>query len=210
MNANELAIKYAKRLQKDYGEKMKKLRDVWDIAQAMFDQGMVHWNESDSKAPAYEFLGVTEDQYQTLVVGTIDKVSEEIRKNVEVGPSGYRHKEAFCLMTYQCGECGTRERIWNSRDGVTPFMISCSRHDCEGMMEHVEWDKDVCNPDYMPKFGERVFITLTKEKSELYARVRLGQMLKGGYELPEGETMRSMLDGMQEIPEGSPDCIALK
>lgn len=77
-------------------------------------------------------------------------------------------------------------------------------------MEHVEWDKDVCNPDYMPKFGERVFITLTKEKSELYARVRLGQMLKGGYELPEGETMRSMLDGMQEIPEGSPDCIALK
>lgn len=34
------------------------------------------------------------------------------------------HKEAYLLMNYRC-ECGHHELIWNSRDGVTPFTLSC-------------------------------------------------------------------------------------
>lgn len=40
-------------------------------------------------------------------------------------PNGHNHAEAFCLMWYQCKDCGAKERIWNSRDGVTPFGMRC-------------------------------------------------------------------------------------
>lgn len=39
--------------------------------------------------------------------------------------NGHRHVEAYCLMLYVCADCGHKERIWNSRDGVTPFGLSC-------------------------------------------------------------------------------------
>ena len=37
----------------------------------------------------------------------------------------YKHAEAFCLMKYRCEKCGQAEVVWNSRDGVTPFIINC-------------------------------------------------------------------------------------
>lgn len=42
-------------------------------------------------------------------------------------PKRYKHVEAFCLMWYRCERqnCGHMERIWNSRDGVTPFTTQC-------------------------------------------------------------------------------------
>lgn len=66
--------------------------------------------------------------------------------------NGYQHVEAFCLMWYVCNgtteydgarkitiqsnpPCGTLVRIWNSRDGVTPFMTNCPS--CGGDMHHV-------------------------------------------------------------------------
>ena len=39
--------------------------------------------------------------------------------------SKYKHAEAYCLMKYKCEKCGKTEILWNSRDGVTPFMIKC-------------------------------------------------------------------------------------
>ena len=50
----------------------------------------------------------------------------------------YNHKEAFCLMQYQCEKCGGLEYLWNSRDGVTPFMLGCIK--CDGMMQHINWN----------------------------------------------------------------------
>lgn len=37
--------------------------------------------------------------------------------------SRHLHKEAFCLMLYRGVESGEEEWLWNSRDGVTPFII---------------------------------------------------------------------------------------
>lgn len=46
--------------------------------------------------------------------------------------SKYKHAEAYCLMKYKCEKCGKTEILWNSRDGVTPFMIKCEK--CDGHM----------------------------------------------------------------------------
>ena len=55
-------------------------------------------------------------------------------------PNKYDHGEAFCVMQYKC-ENDCREFLWNSRDGVTPFTISCK--ECGGSMEHINWRDDV-------------------------------------------------------------------
>ena len=56
-----------------------------------------------------------------------------LRKAAPKG-NGHNHREAFCLMWYAC-PCGHAERYWNSRDGVTPFMIGCEAKGCKAMMK---------------------------------------------------------------------------
>jgi hypothetical protein len=83
---------------------------------------------------------------------------------------GHRHAEAFCLMTYRTEDGAEIERIWNSRDGVTPFIVS-SRDGRE--MRHVEWSRDEYLPDRQPQAGERIFVDLTPEIAERHARERV-------------------------------------
>ena len=54
--------------------------------------------------------------------------------------SKYKHAEAYCLMKYKCEKCRKTEILWNSRDGVTPFMINCEK--CDGHMQHTDWNED--------------------------------------------------------------------
>lgn len=75
--------------------------------------------------------------------------------------SKYSHKEAFCLMLYR-DEAGNEEWIWNSRDGVTPFMVT-SRQGLRA--QHVEWHRDRCVPDHKPKPGDRIFVDLTLDRA---------------------------------------------
>jgi hypothetical protein len=82
----------------------------------------------------------------------------------------HKHKEAFHLMNYRC-KCGHHERIWNSRDGVTPFTLSCPR--CkQGMgLVHVDWQLDIYNPFYIVPKGSRYFADMTLQRArELAAR----------------------------------------
>jgi hypothetical protein len=72
----------------------------------------------------------------------------------------YRHREAFCIMQYRSKDGTEAERLWNSRDGVTPFMI-LSRNGTP--MSHVDWHKDICDPDFVPPSGMRVFVNATLE-----------------------------------------------
>ena len=83
----------------------------------------------------------------------------------------YRHKEAFCLMWYFCSECAHHERIWNSRDGVTPFGTACTS--CGGMLRHVDFDLDECVPEYKPHRGQRVWRDGTPGEAEAIMRWRL-------------------------------------
>ena len=82
----------------------------------------------------------------------------------------YMHKEAFCLMEYTCKTCGHMEKIWNSRDGVTPFGLTCpSCGDIELM--HSNWGRDMCMPDYKLNKHQRFFRDGTqKEAIEILKR----------------------------------------
>lgn len=105
---------------------------------------------------------------------------------------GHQHGEAFCLMTYYCGTCSRRERLWNSRDGVTPFGIHCP--DCAAIgeehsigMAHVDWATDRYAPDYRPYVGQRIFRDGTVAEARRFMRQRLERCKGTPYELPESE-----------------------
>lgn len=69
--------------------------------------------------------------------------------------STYNHPEAFCLMQYQDTVTKEIEVLWNSRDGVTPFIIR-SRRGNEA--HHINWQQARCVPDYVPQSGMRLFV----------------------------------------------------
>ncbi len=101
-------------------------------------------------------------------------------------PGGYNHGEAFCLMKYVCKGCGFQEILWNSRDGVTPFGISCER--CHGHnMLHDAWQLDTFEPKYIPVPGQRIFIDLTREVMAEVVKKRLESARGTKYERPEEE-----------------------
>lgn len=95
------------------------------------------------------------------------KMAQEIKRTHQQR-SPYQHKEAFALMWYAC-PCGHQERIWNSRDGVTPFGgVSCPS--CDGAvpphrsagggfpgLRHVMSGLDVTAPGHKLIDGQRFF-----------------------------------------------------
>lgn len=100
------------------------------------------------------------------------------------------HAEAYCLMKYVCDgkteyrlggskdekleqiktpRCGYEETIWNSRDGVTPFSISCPK--CGGSLLHKgPWRADAFAPYHVPAAGSRIFTDLTLDVARVLAR----------------------------------------
>ena len=73
----------------------------------------------------------------------------------------YAHGEAFCIMTYQSKDGRTQKIFWNSRDGVTPFIVFLD--DVE--LQHIEWGRDYADPMHWTKLkpGDRIFVDLTLE-----------------------------------------------
>ena len=81
--------------------------------------------------------------------------------------SGCESGDAFRVMIYK-DEAGNLETIWNSRDGVTPFIVR-SKQGLES--RHIAWGNDRFEPYYVPPIGSRIFIDLTMEKA-LESRAR--------------------------------------
>lgn len=84
------------------------------------------------------------------------------------------HKEAFALMWYFCGECHHRERFWNSRDGVTPFIIDCPS--CGGELLHVHWNQDEASPGHKLRKWQRYFRDGTPDEAAAIVRRRIERM----------------------------------
>lgn len=85
----------------------------------------------------------------------------------------HNHVEAFCLMTYADKE-GKEEVIWNSRDGVTPFVLYARSG--KGEMQHVRWHEDQYAPYHVPDIGSRIFVSMTWEKAKEYAERRISNL----------------------------------
>lgn len=101
--------------------------------------------------------------------------------------------EAFHLMWYEC-PCGHRERIWNSREGVTPFCLPCPS--CgEGSLRHVEWNRDEEATNHVPHFGQRIFVNLTMERARERAEASVAYHHdKLGVPLPDEMTRAELVE----------------
>lgn len=104
--------------------------------------------------------------------------------------SPYQHAEAFCLMNYAC-DCGHREVIWNSRDGVTPFGLACPS--CgNSTLFHVEFKRDDRQPQHKPYPGQRYFRDGTPDEAVAFIEQRIAQFAAQGYPVPD-EIKESLL-----------------
>lgn len=78
------------------------------------------------------------------------------------------------LMNYAC-ECGHREIIWNSRDGVTPFCATCPS--CgRATLRHVDWGSDTYAPNHKPHRYQRFWRDGTPDEAEAIMRRRIETM----------------------------------
>jgi hypothetical protein len=81
----------------------------------------------------------------------------------------HEQREAFHVMEYCCGDLRHSFFVWNSRDGVTPFIVQCP--DCDKDSQHVHWEDDVYAPDNKPETGQWAFVDLTIEMARAYRLV---------------------------------------
>ncbi|NML34551.1 hypothetical protein [Paraburkholderia antibiotica] len=85
------------------------------------------------------------------------------------------HAEGHALMWYAC-RCGHRERTWNSRDDVVPYMVPCPS--CgRTSLAHVDFERDEVSKRYEPHEGQRVFVDMARDQAEMIverAFARLG------------------------------------
>ncbi len=84
---------------------------------------------------------------------------------------GHVYGEAFMLMWYRCQSCRHTERIWNSRDGVTPFGCGCPS--CGGVMQHMDWALDRYAPEHKLHRGQRFWRDGTPDEAEAIMRRRI-------------------------------------
>lgn len=114
------------------------------------------------------------------------------------------HAEAFCLMQYQADDGSETELIWNSRDGVTPFVITLRSGK---QARHVNWGQDVYAPDHRPLPGDRIFADLTAQRARQHAT----RMVEAYPEyLPDGVSVAQMIDqlaGGYLAQPGQPDLV---
>ncbi len=101
----------------------------------------------------------------------------------------YNHPEAFNMMKYASDDRTVVEFIWNSRDGVTPFMVMSQ--DGKTQLTHVDWRGDIrmLKPDLKP--GQRIFVDMTPARAAYWAKERMDCFVGSEYEL-KGEEREQM------------------
>lgn len=97
---------------------------------------------------------------------------------IQTDNDGYFHKEAYFLIKYKCKTCSSAEYIWNSRDGVTPFIVPCKT--CSKEAYHGSWDQDQRIIQYDPPQRSRIFIDTPKEIHDFLLRVRINRQWEDG------------------------------
>lgn len=108
----------------------------------------------------------------------------------------HRHGEAFCLMWYRCDNCGHQERIWNSRDGVTPFGCTCPS--CgELTLKHWRFDLDERATEHVLRSGQRFWRDGTPEEAKAALERRFKIFKERGQPVSE-EVQAEMLADLEK------------
>jgi len=115
----------------------------------------------------------------------------------------YNHAEAYHHMQYACSE-GHVTWIWNSRDGLTPFMVQCLCPGCEEISQHVRWQEDREDPTYQLQPGDWYFRNGTMEDAERVLRYRLeGRPLDVEFLVEMGATsVDDLIQKLLQYPHG--------
>jgi hypothetical protein len=126
----------------------------------------------------------------------------------------HKHGEAFCHMTYRSDDKSVAVRIWNSRDGVTPFVITIPGTNKQAT--HVEWHTDLYDPNYKPKPGDLIFVDMTEEAAHEYARINAERYFsdpKRRQYIPTGRTPDELAEilfqSYTDTPEPGPDLVRI-
>lgn len=115
-----------------------------------------------------------------------------------------QHKEAYALMRYQNETTGEYEALWNSRDGVTSFTVSS--RDGRHTMKHVDWDKDIFAPNWIPNIGDRIFVDITEERAEESIKEQIETMWERS-EMPMKDHFASKEDAFQQLMKGAMESV---
>ena len=116
--------------------------------------------------------------------------------------AGHNHAEAFNLMTYTCDQCNGQHRAWNSRDGVTPFILIARCPICQGDLTHRVWGLDQYAPDHVPEVGQLIFIDIPPELKPAAARFKHAQFVAAGFSDDMPDNILELL--AEEFEEGAP------
>lgn len=126
----------------------------------------------------------------------------------------YNHAEAFCLMLYRSDDGTEEEVIWNSRDGVTPFVITLRSGK---QATHVDWHLDQRVPDFQPHPGERMFVSLTPQRAREHAEANVDRCLAdptlGPQLLQQYGTREAAIDALADsylAHDGAPDLVEVQ
>jgi len=95
-------------------------------------------------------------------------------------------EEGYAIMQYRCEACGKIEKIYNARDGVTPFIVSCIY--CGGNAQHINWHEDIYDPEYIPEPGQRIFFSMPIELARVFAKRNLKKDEQSAYPPPQAGT----------------------
>jgi hypothetical protein len=102
----------------------------------------------------------------------------------------YRHPEAYCLMQYQDQVTGEIEVIWNSRDGVTPFVVESPKGN---EAHHIDWRADKRRVDFVPPPGMRMFVDASPNHRHISRSAREYVDKYWDLDIGGGMTMRNTL-----------------
>lgn len=134
--------------------------------------------------------------------------AEKLLKQLQPGVK-HLHTEAFKLMTYRCKSCGFTEVLWNSRDGVTPFCITCPN--CGKLdQEHINWRDDIYMPNHIPEKGQRIFIDFPESLKVVTARRRIQSAIGTEFELTPGRHKEALKEIIASFQPGEPYIIRIE
>lgn len=104
----------------------------------------------------------------------------------------HQYKEAFCLMLYQGKNSQRVLDIWNSRNGVTPFVAVIDDEE----YQHIAFGFDRSVPNHKLRPGDYFWRSMTEVEAERFAAMRVDQFEP---DLRESERARMIAEVAREI-----------
>lgn len=129
----------------------------------------------------------------------------------------FKHVEAYCLMYYVVKATGETELLWNSRDGVTPIMIT-SRNGDEARHVSTRERPDRRALEHVPAVGDRIFVDLTEARARALVTEAIERRrstadglarLEELYASPEEAFERLLENALKNVECGAPDILVV-